>query len=363
MLRPSLPGLQLSPCLRNPQLLLHLLQREPFRLRIHKQHHKKLHHHHQRKKHKRIPAGLRRHQRKYQRYRRIHDPVRETPQTLPFRPHAIRKHLADEHPNHCPLRKRKKCYISNQQPHQQILIAVREENHRHSRQARRRPHRPHQQQRLPADAVDHRHRDHREQQIRRSNRHRLQVSRNLVESREGKNVVQVIENRVDPRQLIEHPDGHRQKYRERILPHKQGIVGLMLRVNRNNNVPQLALVFRLARQPQNFPRFRYALLLHQPPRAPRNPKQQQQKQQRRNRRYPQFPPPLRVSQLKRAHRIIRKIRQQNSKHDVELKQSHQPPAPFRRRNLRNVHRPQHRRSANPQPAHNPKRQQRRPVPR
>src|ERR1035441_4575789 len=64
-----------------------------------------------------------------------------------------------------------------------------------------------QQQRLAAELVDERHAHQRRQQVHRTHRDRLQIARDLVESRHGENVIQVIQDGVDSGELVEGRDG------------------------------------------------------------------------------------------------------------------------------------------------------------
>ena len=67
--------------------------------------------------------------------------------------------------------------------------------------------------------------------------------------------------------------------------------------------------------------------------------------------------------MQRADEVVRGVGHQDAEDHVELKRAHQPPAPLGRRKLGNVHRPQHRRCADAQPADEAEDHQRRPVPR
>ena len=76
----------------------------------------------------------------------------------------------------------------------------------------------------------------------------------------------------------------------------------------------------------------------------------------------QLPSPLRRRPNSRDQSGSSKVGEQNPRDHVELEESHQPSALIGRRDLGNVHRPDHRRSPNRQPADESEEQQRRPIP-
>ena len=77
---------------------------------------------------------------------------------------------------------------------------------------------------LRPSLIDQRHAHHGEDQVGGADRDRLLVAGDLAESSRRKDVVQVIENRVDPRQLIECPNRDGQKQRIAILPLKDRLM-------------------------------------------------------------------------------------------------------------------------------------------
>src|SRR5215472_9896149 len=82
---------------------LHLFERHAAGLRINRKHHEELKHGHDGEKQERIAAGARRHGRKDQRDQRIHEPVREAAQALPFAANIGGKNFAEINPDHRPL--------------------------------------------------------------------------------------------------------------------------------------------------------------------------------------------------------------------------------------------------------------------
>src|SRR6184192_1888861 len=76
----------------------------------------------------------------------------------------------------------------------------------------------------------------------------------------------------------------------------------------------------------------------------------------------ELPTPLRVAEAHGANCVIRKVCEQNSEDDVELKDADQTAAPLCRSNFRNVHRAENRRPANTKPADEAKENKGAPVP-
>src|SRR5271166_1428138 len=100
-------------------------------------------------------------------------------------------------------------------------MAVGEEDCGNTRQACGGSDRTDQQQFLAAEFIDHRHCDHGESEIGGSDRYSLKVAGNSAESGVSENVVEIIKNGIDARQLIEHTNAYCQENRESILSGEQ----------------------------------------------------------------------------------------------------------------------------------------------
>src|SRR5277367_5752487 len=100
-----------------------------------------------------------------------------------------------------------------------------EEDIRHSRETGRRSSRADEQQRLATQAIDQRHANQSEDQVGCTNRNGLQVAGQLREASGREDVVQVIENRVDTRQLVKSADGDSQKQWIAVFPLKDRLIG------------------------------------------------------------------------------------------------------------------------------------------
>src|SRR4029077_20058672 len=66
-----------------------------------------------------------------------------------------------------------------------------------------------------------------EDQIGRTHRDRLHIGRHLAEARESENVVQVIKDRVDSRELIKHCDGNGEEERKPIARGEQTLLSIL----------------------------------------------------------------------------------------------------------------------------------------
>lgn len=157
-------------------------------------------------------------------------------------------------------------------------MAVAEEDSRNSSQACRGSNRPDQQQRLAAEFIDHGHRDHGESQIGGSDGDGLKVAGDSAESGMSKDVVEIIKDGVDARQLIEHTDAHRQNDGESIFSGKQFFRRLPLfHVDGFDDFLQIALVVIVPRHLQNVPGLGHTSFFDQPSRTARNRKQHHKK--------------------------------------------------------------------------------------
>src|SRR6185437_8918979 len=90
------------------------------------------------------------------------------------------------------------------------------EDRRDTCEAERRPDSSDQKQFLSPNSVDNRHGDDGEYQVCRADGDCLQIARHLAETSASKDVVEVIENRVDAGELIEGSDRNREEDRQGI---------------------------------------------------------------------------------------------------------------------------------------------------
>src|SRR5258708_11161152 len=197
----------------------------------------------------------------------------EAAQALARSADAIGKYFADVNPNYGALGKSEECDVSNQQPYQNILVTMRQEDVSDSREAQCCSHRAGEQKFSSANGINEGHGDHGKNQIGGADSHRLQVGRNLAEACLGKYLIQIVENGVDSGKLVEHGNGNCQKYGETVFSVEQRIPGVMLSVNRGNDVLQLLLVVHFAGDAQNFAGFVDVAVFRQPTRAARNAEQ------------------------------------------------------------------------------------------
>jgi len=117
------PGRRLTA---ESELVLQLFERNPLGLRIEEEDNKELQHHHEREEDKGITARGCRHQREYARDGRIHEPMREATETLPFPSHCIGENLADIDPNDRSLGEREETDEAGQEPEQEVAMPLRQ---------------------------------------------------------------------------------------------------------------------------------------------------------------------------------------------------------------------------------------------
>src|SRR5260370_6012450 len=220
-----------------------------------------------------------------------------------------------------------------------------------------------EEQRLAAELVDQSHGEESGAEVHRTYGHRLQIAGDLVESRRGKNVVEIIENRVDARELVEHADCDGKKYGDEVFAGEKWFGTLrLLKMYRVHNFSEFSLVIGRAQRLQDASRFLNALLSGQPAGTPRNSEQHDQKQKSRRRADAQLPPPFEIAQTKFRHAVIVKVRKQDTDHDINLQHSHKTPAQIRGSQLCNVDRRQDGRAAEAQSADETEDYQRGPTP-
>jgi hypothetical protein len=93
-----------------------------------------------------------------------------------------------------------------------------------AREANGGAHRTDQEKSASSDAVDDRHGEHRKEQVGSTDGHCLKVGGDLTESGAGENVVQVIEDRIDARELVEDRDGKREEEGQAIARGKEAFL-------------------------------------------------------------------------------------------------------------------------------------------
>ena len=209
--------------------------------------------------------------------------------------------------------------------------------------AQRRADRARQQQLLAADAIDDAQRDHRGDEIRRADGHRLQRIRPAAESGIREDVVEVVEDGVDAGELVEHREQDREHDRPPVCRDEQALGGIApggLRGSREFGQHCIgirdadALVTRLSLPP----------CVHAGP-ASADSAGWCTSARRTARRAPRQC--LTSAATGRRHRSscttkIADIRQQDAEHDVELKKAGECAAAIRGCDLRDVDRREHR---------------------
>ena len=107
----------------------------------------------------------------------------------------------------------------------------------------------------------------------------MQISRHLAETRQSENVVQVIQDRVNSRQLVEHGDGNRKEQRKPIARGEQMLLSVLsLELYGSEDGSQLSVDILLPDACQHLARFFFTAFLGQPTRATWNLEQHQEEQ-------------------------------------------------------------------------------------
>src|SRR5262249_33946013 len=144
---------------------------------------------------------------------------------------AVRKHFANVDPDDGTLRKGKEGDVCHEQPDQQRLVGVRQENVRDARETKSSANGTDEQQFLSANFVDQRHGKYGEDEVGGANDDSLQVCRDFAEAGLRKNLVEVVQNGVDTGELVEHGDGDGEKDRKGIPAAEEGFAGVMFSVD------------------------------------------------------------------------------------------------------------------------------------
>ena len=184
-------------------------------------------------------------------------------------------------------------------------------------------------------------------QIGGAHRHLLQVIGQTTEARGREDVLEVVENRIDAGELVEHCDqdaraGWVCDTRRRIAA-PRGTEARML--GRALEFREHRITVDDADPRETGLRFVVAPTLRQPARTLRNRVHHDEEHQRRDRGDPEFHAPGIGAVRRMLHQRIAHEREQDAEHDVELEQAREPAAPIGRRDLGNVNRREHRRRA------------------
>src|SRR5882724_8417751 len=122
------------------------------------------------------------------------------------------------------------------------------------------------------------HREQSSREIHAANCNRLKLSGNFAEASRGENIVEVIQNGVNPRELIKHADCDREENRIPVLIRKNGFRSRrFLQIDRFHKFLELRVGITGTCHFQNASRFFEAALGGEPARTAGDSKQQEQK--------------------------------------------------------------------------------------
>ena len=152
------------------------------------------------------------------------------------------------------------------------------------------------------------------------------------------------------------------KIGKRYFQEKSLSLSALFGVDRADDFLQLLFVVLLADLFQHGARFIDALLFREPARAARNSEEQHEEQQSGQRGDGKLPAPFVGAKIEEADDVVRKIGEQDAEDDVELKQTDEPAAIFRRSEFGDIGRAQYRRAADAEAADEAEENQRGPAP-
>ena len=221
----------------------------------------------------------------------------------------------------------------------------RQQRQRHARDADR-------EQRLAAQAIDEPDRDDRHADVDQADEHGLaeRVADAAAGLREDRR--QVVEDRVDAGDLLEERQAERDQHDEADAPVEQAAQAarhvLRCEALRGSAAELSCACCGAADARQHVQRLLVAALHQQPARAFRNERQQQQIQQRRKHLHAEHPAPVVLAHAEQE--VVGEERRRDADHDHELVERHEPAAPPRGRDLRDVDRRDQNRRADREPA-------------
>ncbi len=147
-----------------------------------------------------------------------HEPVRERPERLAAGADAVREDLADEHPDHGPLAEGVRSDKEHETGQHDGAASFGVERPGDRAQTGDVADGADEHEPLAAEAVDHRHGQHREDQVRRTHDHALQAGEIRAGAGHLKDAFRVVQQGIDPRKLIEHRDEKGQHNRFEVPP-------------------------------------------------------------------------------------------------------------------------------------------------
>src|ERR1019366_7661651 len=147
----------------------------------------------------------------------------------------VGKHFAEVNPDDRALREGEEGDEADEQPDQEVLAPPGGKDEGHTGQTDGRATSSGEQQLLAAQAIDHAHGEHGEEQVGGADGHGLEVAGDLVEPRALEDVVEVIKDGVDAGHLVEEADGDGQEYGAAVPVLEERLVGcLILGLNEAN---------------------------------------------------------------------------------------------------------------------------------
>ena len=217
----------------------------------------------------------------------------EAAEALALGAHQVGEDLAEVDPDDGALRKGEEADEADEQPDEELFAGSGGEDDGDAGEADGGAGGAGEQQFLAAEAIDHAHGDDGEEQVGGADGHRLEVARDLVEARAFEDVVEVIENRVDARHLVEEADGDGEQDGAAVLVLEERFdFGAVFGLHGADDVGDFAVGIGLADAGEDLAGLFDVAAADQPARALRDAEQGQEEKDRGQDGDSQFPAPL-----------------------------------------------------------------------
>src|ERR1022692_1362477 len=319
-------------------LLLHIFERDAGGFGEHEQDHEELDHGHHGEEDERGGAGQVGHQREGEGDDGVHDPMGEAAEALALGADQVGKHFAEVDPDDGALREGEETDEADEQPDQELLALSGGKDDGHTGQTNGGAGGAGEQQFFAAQAVDHAHGDDGEEEVGGADGHGLEVAGDFVEAGALEDVVEVIEDGVDAGHLVEEADGDGEEDGAAVLVLEEGFdSGAIFAFHGADDVGDFAIGVGFADAGKNLAGLLDETAADQPARALRDAEEVKEEEQRGQGGHAEFPAPLFGAETHGADHVVRQVRDQNPRDDIELEEADEASAFGGGRNLGDIH--------------------------
>ena len=306
-----------------------------------------------------IGAANRKEDREEPRQQRRPHPVGHAAQHLPLGTHRIGEDLGNDHPDRSAQRHGEEGDVAHQaDKHVVTFEAFEPEPARHEHQRDEHPHGTYADELLPPHLVDEEHAQHGEREVGDADHDRLHHRPLAEDARHLEQARRIVEDGVDPRELVERRDEERQQDGDEIFFPEKPLARIARPGERGADLGHFGFDILARGAFEYTARLGVTAADKQPAGAFGHGHQQQAEGQCRDGLDAQHPLPV----VGNPHDpVIGQVGDDDAQHDVELEEGHETPAPVRRGDLGDIHRPHDRRGADGQPAQEAEEHERIPV--